>query len=255
MIRSGKFLLLLVAGISLVAVPTACRKKTANTNSANVKPAKVSLIPPGLDAPAYFNLGMDAQKHDRDDEATEAFEAAVKLQPEFPEGHLRLGLSYDVMGRTDDADKEYKVAVEQYRKKITSDGKDATDRFNLGLAYKQLKRYDEAAETFRLATKIKADYGEAFFELGLALIKTARYADAVNALKKAVELDPDNYSAQDALQKAQEGKDRIDSEVNQQKTAGKRNKNANVPDENNVNVGNNGGNTNNKPQPKATPKP
>ena len=248
-------MLLLVAGIALLAVPTACRKKTANTNTAPVKPAKVSLIPPGLDATAYFNLGMDAQKHDRDDEALEAFEAAVKLQPDFPEGHLRLGMAYDVMGRTEEANAEYKVAVEQYRKKITADGKDVTARFNLGLAYKQLKRYDEAAETFRLATKLKADYGEAYFELGLVLIKTARYADALNALKKAVELDPDNYSAQDAMQKAQEGKDRIDSEVNQQKTAGKRNKNANLPDENNANVGNQSGNSNNKPKPKATPRP
>jgi tetratricopeptide (TPR) repeat protein len=250
-IRAVKLVLILTAGLALVAGQSACkRKKPANTNTANTNTAKISLVPPGLDAPAYFNLGMDATKHDRDDEAVEAFEAAVKLQPEFPEGHLRLGMSYDALDRHDDAEKEYKLAIDQYRKKVSSDGKEANDWYNLGLAYSQMKRYDEAVGAFGQATRIKKDFADAFFELGDSLIKTARYADAVNALKKAIELDPDNYQAQDALEKAQEGQDRINSEVQQQKGAGKpRNKNANTPGASNSNVGNSGGNSNGKSAP------
>jgi tetratricopeptide (TPR) repeat protein len=246
MIRVGKNILILYAALLLVAVPSACKKKkVGNTNApAPVKPAaKVALVPEGLDAPAYFSLGMDATKGDRDDEAAEAFEHAIKLQPEFAEAHLRLALSYDVLLRNTDADKEYRTAIDQYKKQLSSGGKEATDWFNLGTAYSKLKRFDEAVAAFQQATRLKKDYAEAFFELGDSLIKTARYADAVNALKKAIDLDPDNYEAKDALEKAQDGQARIDSEIKQQKGAGKRNKNANLPDENNVNANKGGGNS------------
>jgi tetratricopeptide (TPR) repeat protein len=250
--RNLRFLLLVVAGSILVSGQFACRHKNKNVNNANVPVAKKSLVPPGLDAPAYFNLGMDATKHDRDEEAAEAFENAVKLQPEFPEAHLRLGMSYDVLDRPDDAKKEYKLAIDQYKKKTAEDGKDPNDWFNLGMAYNKSKRYDEAVGAFGQATRLKKDFADAYFELGDTLIKVARYADAVNALKKAVELDPDNYEAKDALDKATEGQQRIDSEVQQQKGAGKRNRNANTGADN-ANTGTGGGNSNSKPKPAAKP--
>jgi tetratricopeptide (TPR) repeat protein len=238
----------------LASVQPACKKKNANANSANTNTAKQSLVPEGLDAPTYFNLGMEATKGDRDREAAEAFEHAVKVQPEFPEAHLRLGMSYDVLAKHVEAEVEYKLAVEQYRKKVAGEGKDAADWFNLGLTYSQLKRHDEAVGAFRQATRLKDDYADAYFELGDSLIRIARYPEAISVLKKAIELDPDNYQAKDALEKAQEGQQRIDSEVKQQQAAGKnKNKNANTPGDGNANGGNSGGNSNRKPRP--TPKP
>lgn len=253
MIRTLKIAFALGAGLALIGVATACKKKQpANTNTNHVSTTKKPLIPPGLDAPGYFNFGMDAQKHDRDEEAAEAFAAAIKIQPEYPDAHLRLGLSYDALDRHDDAEGEYKLAIEQYRKKSITDPKNATDRFNLGLAFSHLKRHDEAANAFRMAIALNKDYGEAYFELGDSLIKTARYADAVNALKKAIELDPDNYQAKDALDRAMEGQQRLDSEVQQQKSAGKRNRNANTGVDGNTNTGNsNSGNS----RPRVVPKP
>jgi tetratricopeptide (TPR) repeat protein len=244
-----------LVGLALIAGSTACKHKPTNTNTTHVSSTKKPLIPPGLDAPAYFNLGMDAQKHDRDEVAAEAFAAAVKLQPEYPDAHLRLGLSYDALDRHEDAEGEYKLAIEQYRKKSITDPKNAVDRFNTGLAYSHLKRHDEAANAFRQAIGLNKDYAEAYFELGESLIKTARYADAVNALKKAIELDPDNYQAKDALDHAMEGQQRIDSEVQQQKTAGKRNKNVNTGTDGNTNTGSGNNSNNGNSRPRIAPKP
>jgi tetratricopeptide (TPR) repeat protein len=254
-LRLIKIGLVSLAGLALIAGSTSCKRKPAITNTNHVSSTKKPLIPPGLDAPGYFNLGMDAQKHDRDEEAAEAFAAAVKLQPEYADAHLRLGLSYDALDRHDDAEGEYKTAIEQYRKKSITDPKNAVDRFNMGLAFSHLKRHDEAANAFRMAIGLDKNYAEAYFELGESLIKTARYADAINALKKAIELDPDNYQAKDALDHAMEGQQRIDSEVQQQKTAGKRNKNANTGTDGNINTGSGNSGSNGNTRPRVAPKP
>jgi tetratricopeptide (TPR) repeat protein len=48
-----------------------------------------------------------------------------------------------------------------------------------------------------------------FYDLGLALTKLAQYDEAVAAFSKSLEIDPDNYRAQDALEEAREGVQRI----------------------------------------------
>jgi hypothetical protein len=43
----------------------------------------------------------------------------------------------------------------------------------------------------------------------VALTKLAQYSEAAAAFSKSLEIDPDNYRAEDALQEAQEGVKRI----------------------------------------------
>ena len=48
-----------------------------------------------------------------------------------------------------------------------------------------------------------------YYDLGTALTKLAQYDEAVAAFSKSLELDPENYRAQDALEEAREGLKRI----------------------------------------------
>ena len=48
-----------------------------------------------------------------------------------------------------------------------------------------------------------------FYDLGTALMKLAQYDEAAAAFSKSLEIDPDNYRAEDALEEAREGVQRI----------------------------------------------
>ena len=48
-----------------------------------------------------------------------------------------------------------------------------------------------------------------YFDLGMALTRLAQYNEAVSAFSKSLEIDPDNYRAEEALEEAREGVKRI----------------------------------------------
>jgi tetratricopeptide (TPR) repeat protein len=54
-----------------------------------------------------------------------------------------------------------------------------------------LKRYEQAAEAFARATKIKPDYMEAHFNLGLTESRLERHKEAVESFRQAARFKPD----------------------------------------------------------------
>jgi regulator of sirC expression with transglutaminase-like and TPR domain len=61
---------------------------------------------------------------------------------------------------------------------------------NLGYAYNDLGRYQQAIEDFRQAVKIKPYYGSAYFNLGFSYGSLGRYTEAIDAFKRAIEIRP-----------------------------------------------------------------
>jgi len=61
---------------------------------------------------------------------------------------------------------------------------------NLGFAYLQLDKNNDASKAFRQSTKLDSDVAEAQYGLGLASYRLKRFADARDAFKKATILEP-----------------------------------------------------------------
>lgn len=178
---------------------------------------------------------FDASNNEK---AIEAYQQAVKLNPEFAEAFFKLGLAYsqleieqkeagvvteeeqptpnpkkgkkEVAPKLTDADKAFENAVKAYKKILDKNPKDDLAQFNLGRAYNKLNEDTEAQKALSQAIKLKPDDGQYQTEYGAILIKLAKYEEALPALKKAVSIDPENLQAQDLLEKAQAGKKRID---------------------------------------------
>src|SRR5439155_3408455 len=51
--------------------------------------------------------------------------------------------------------------------------------------------------------------GDIYFDLGSSLTRLAQYDEAAAAFQKCLDIDPENYRAQDALDEAREGVKRI----------------------------------------------
>ncbi|HKE58299.1 MAG TPA: tetratricopeptide repeat protein [Pyrinomonadaceae bacterium] len=160
-------------------------------------------------ARVLLEKGKELYRGDDDAQAADAFKQAVKLDPELPEAHFRLALSYEALNKQQEAEAEYKSAVEGYKKYLAENSKDGEAYYELGQSYAGLGEFSQAIREYRQATKYRVDDPDIFYDLGTALTKMAQYDEAVAAFSKVLELDPENYRAQDALDDAKEGVQRI----------------------------------------------
>lgn len=173
---------------------------------------------------------MDANETEK---AIAAFDQAVALDPNMGEAYFQLGIAHALIEneqrgklldgdptatapgeKTDKAktesEKAFEKAVTAYRKELETDPNNDLAQFNLGRALNKLNKDPEAEKAFKEAVKLKPDDTEYQTELGAILIKLAQYREAIPPLKKAIELDAENIQAQELLDDAEAGRQRID---------------------------------------------
>jgi len=164
--------------------------------------------------------------------AITAYKHAIGLNPDLADAHFQLGIAFELLALQNqlsgvvtespaanaqgkappktDSDKAFEKAVDAYEKRIDADAKDHAAYFSLGRTYVKLLKDVEAEKAFKQAVKLNPDDTEYQTELGSILIVLAQYAEAIAPLKKALELDPANARAEDMLEDAKAGRQRID---------------------------------------------
>jgi tetratricopeptide (TPR) repeat protein len=219
----------------------------ANTEVTEATPTpSVTPLPVFTDAETAFAEGnklFDANDIER---AIEAYKQAVDLNPDFGEAYFQLGISYairekaeemmpanepmteeesatptpapkksknkkeEAVVRTKKSEKAFENAVKVYKKFLAKNPKDAAAHYFIGRSYDKLDEDKDALKSLREAVKINPDNSEYQTELGKILMKLAQYDEAVRVLKKALELDANNILAEEMLEKAEDGRRRIE---------------------------------------------
>jgi tetratricopeptide (TPR) repeat protein len=206
----SRFEFTVIVMLSLVLGLAGCsRKKPVNASVNASAEGNHTIEEDRSQARVHLDEGKEFYRTDQDEKAVEAFQKAIKLDPELAEAYFRLGLAYDAIGKEQEAEDAYKKAVEKYKKYLEANSKDAEAHYNLGQAYAGLHLYSEAVKEYRQATHLKDDDADMFYDLGTALSRLAQYDEAAAAFSKSLELDPENYRAEDALEEAREGIQRI----------------------------------------------
>ena len=250
-------LLTLSTLLALSTLQAGCSKKQTNQNAGPSSSATDAARQEssGGDARALFERGMDAYKNDRDQEAVEDFRQAVQLDPDFAEGYYRLGVVLHITGQTDEAQKSFEEAVKAYEKLTKQDPKNSDAYYFMALCYERLDKYEEAVRALKEAVRTSPKDDDKYYELALAHFKLAQYDESVAALNKALEINPDNYPAQDLLEKAKAGAERV-AEIRRHQEQLLKQKNANSNANSNANAGANAntnsaanGNKNDAPSP------
>jgi len=190
---------------------TGCKRSGQQSQNNSAATPEVSNNSAGnhIQARAQLDKGKELYRNDQDSEAVQAFMEAVRLDPNLPEAHFRLALGYGSLGKREEAEAEYKKAVEAYKKYLEQNRDDAEAHYALGQTYANLGQYSEAIREYREATKLKDDDPDIYYDLGVAHTKLAQYDAAAAAFSKSLEIDPDYYRAQDGLDDAKEGIQRI----------------------------------------------
>ena len=242
-----KSILTILAFVCLALGLASCKsgndQAAANANSSNLSAGAdgsgadsiaKELTAEQKEARKFFEQGNELARKDEDQAAADIYQKAISLDPDFADAHLRLAMSFEVLGKKDEAEAEYKKAAEAYQKYVRNNQKDAKAHFNMGMAYNRLGKPDEAVKAFRQAVKLEPENSDSQYELGIAYGKNRLYQESVNALQKALEIDPDNYRAQEALESAKINLQRWQAMVKQQEDIAKRQgaKNANAANAN-----------------------
>ena len=203
--------ILLICAVWLVVFASGCKRSgpESTNNSAGSPQVSNNLAEDRTRAREHLQKGKELYRDDQDAEAVLAFQEAIRLDPNLAEAHFRLGLGYESLGKREEAEGEYKKAVETYKKYFDENRDDAEAHYALGQTYANLGQYSEAIREYREATKLKNDDPDIYYDLGVAYTKLAQYDQAASAFSKSLELDPDYYRAQDGLDEAKEGVKRI----------------------------------------------
>ena len=109
------------------------------------------------------------------------------------------GLVLAELGRYDDSKKNYLQAL-----KLEPNLSELHN--NLGLLYLKMRKLDEAVLSFEESLKKNVNNALAYVNLGKALIEQEKFDEAISAYKHALEIDPANQEAKEAVRLYKEGK-------------------------------------------------
>jgi len=120
------------------------------------------------------------------------WENATITSPSFAFNHNNLGAMYYLDGNMDNAEKEYKIALELNPNEPMAHN-------NLGLVYVNQNKLKEAEEEYKKELEVNPYYDNVYFNLGLLYFGQERYDEAINNWKKTLEINPNYVDAIKAL--------------------------------------------------------
>lgn len=139
-----------------------------------------------------LNFGLLLVQAGKLDEALAQFQAALRIDPGLVEAYNNIGKVYGMQRRYDDALKAFQAALEL---KPTL----AEPHNNIGYVYAQQNRHGEALVEYDKCLALYPDYDKAFVNKGTALKALGRQAEAQAAFRRALEINPKNAEAAQLL--------------------------------------------------------
>jgi tetratricopeptide (TPR) repeat protein len=137
----------------------------------------------------WYYLGRTKYNENRFEEAVEAFQRCLKLEPRHIKAEDNLGLSYQALGRRDDALQAYRNAID-WQADIKT--KNPGPWIDMGGLFLEANQPEKAVEYLRKAVEIAPDDPKAHQQLGKAHFNLNDLPKALIELEKAVDLAPNN---------------------------------------------------------------
>jgi tetratricopeptide (TPR) repeat protein len=141
----------------------------------------------------YIKLGLSYDQIGKHEEAVSNFLQAIQLFPQNDELYYYLGVEYRIL-------KEYENAISAFHKAIELNNNNAYFYFNLGVSYERAGKIDEAIVYLDKSVDLDDSNAIALNYLGYLLAdKGVRLEEAKELIKKALKVDPDNGAYLDSI--------------------------------------------------------
>ena len=143
---------------------------------------------------SHFNLGRVLLDIGEPESALSEFEVGLELDPEVAEGYRLVGRAYQELGDTESA-------LEAYREALVLDEHDAWSMNNMGLIFIRGSRGVDAIGPLALASQLRDDLAVVRNNLGMALELTGHFGQAAQAYRDALTIDADYHKAAENLER------------------------------------------------------
>jgi len=125
-----------------------------------------------------------------------ALRQVIKVAPNSQCAYELLGSTYHYLGRADEGDQAYEQAeILSYKQAVESNATDPNAHYQLGDAYFDQERYEDAVEAYRKSIELDPNGYMAHYSLGIALDWLDRYEEEIEAFQEAIRLNPDDADA------------------------------------------------------------
>jgi tetratricopeptide (TPR) repeat protein len=159
-----------------------------NRQTADAKQLYNSMIKQFGDQPQlHIIIGRAYRQSGLLPEATEEFKRAIALDPHFPRAHYYLGISYLL----DEGQKKIGEAAEEFKIEMAANPDEFFANYYLGVVYVYQRKWDLAINSLLKASTIEPNNPDPYFQLGQAYQELNRHEQAVEVLKKAIAFNPD----------------------------------------------------------------
>ena len=142
-------------------------------------------------AKAHHMLGLIAFQTGKHEQAIDAIQTALRLDPHFAEAHSNLASVFNRLGRLAEAENHYlqSLAIEPM----------AVVHYNLGIVLDNLGKTSEAMKHYQRALHLDPSSAATHLNLGNLLQSQNRLDEAVAHYRQATQLDPTSASAHNNL--------------------------------------------------------
>ena len=145
---------------------------------------------------AWYGLGRCYYSQSSFGDAEQAFQYALKLDPNDLQAKINLALTFDILNKSVEADSEFRRAIAQANADPHADQWPYLDYGSFLLSEGKAA---EAVPLLEKAVAIAPQCADCHGKLGRALKATGKNAAAIAELEKAVALDPNNAQLHYAL--------------------------------------------------------
>src|SRR5262249_52410110 len=142
------------------------------------------------------------------DDAAAEYRKILEINPFLPGIHARLGRA--LISRPQPSPEIVAQAKKEFEQELEGDPRNASAEYVLGELAKNDNDFSAAIRHYSRATKLDADFGEAYLGLGTALVSAKRFSEAIPPLETYEKIAPDSPTGHFQLALAYAGVGRKD---------------------------------------------
>lgn len=151
-------------------------------------------------------LGAALVQQGKPAEALPLHEAALRLKPDYFEGHCHAGVALDSLGRLDEA-------IGHFEQALRLQPAHAETLYNFARTLERSNQLEAARQKYLACLTTRPNYADAHYNLGLLLGRMGRYAESVQAFQNTLRLTPKSADAENNLAVSLERMGRLDESV------------------------------------------